>query len=59
MILGPGERMSEVLSTLLPATTGQVQGFVVVESDQPIIAQQLFGNPTLDYLSAVPPTIVQ
>ncbi len=57
--LAPGHRFSEVLAVWIPSTAGQVQGFVVVESTEPIVAQQLFGSPALNYLSAVPPTLME
>ena len=47
-----------MVAVWIPATAGQEQGFIVVESTQPIVAQELFGNPVLDYLSAVPPTVL-
>jgi hypothetical protein len=56
--LDAGERFSDVVAVWIPATAGQEQGFIVVESTQPIVAQELFGNPVLDYLSAVPPTVL-
>ncbi len=55
--LSAGRRTSNVLTGLIPSTAGQIGGYIVVQSTQPIVAQQLFGNLTLDYLSAVPPTI--
>ncbi len=53
--LAPGARLSEVVSVLVPATAGQERGFIEVVSDRPLVAQQLFGNLPLDFLSAVPP----
>ncbi len=53
-----GGRLSSTVEDLVPASAGQTGGYVEVESSQPIVAQQLFGNLTLDFLSAVPPTIV-
>ncbi len=55
--LGPGQRLSRQLTELVPSSVGQVRGYIVLESCVPIVAQQLFGNFTLDFLSAVPPTI--
>lgn len=57
--LAPGARFSDLLSNLIPETEGQVRGYIVVESTRPIVAQQLFGNYALDFLSAVPPTVLQ
>lgn len=55
--LGPGERIARLLDELIPATQGQIGGYIVVRSSQPLIAQQLFFNA--DLMSAVPPTIVE
>ncbi len=55
--LAAGGRLSEVLSVLVAASAGQERGFIEVVSDQPLVAQQLFGNLTLDFLSAVPPSL--
>ncbi|MBI4447239.1 MAG: hypothetical protein HY645_15210 [Acidobacteria bacterium] len=57
--LGAGERISQLLSELIPATSGQAGGYVIVRSTEPLIAQQLFGDMGLTLLSAVPPTVVQ
>lgn len=56
--LAPGARLSQTLPELLPATTGQVTGFIVLRSTQPLIAQQLFGENGLSMMAAVPPSIV-
>ncbi len=55
--LAGGRRISDTVGGLVPASVGQAGGYIVVTSSQPIVAQQLFGNLTLDFLSAVPPTI--
>lgn len=59
--LDPNERISKVLgeSDFVPESAGLVRGYVVVTSDQPIVAQELFGNNDLDYLSAVVPTVIE
>ncbi len=59
--LGAGRRLSELVSTLVPQAVGVSGGYVRVSSDQPLIAQLLFGG--LDALgvslfSAVPPTVI-
>ena len=56
LVLKAGERLSRVLPELVPERAGQVGGYVLVQSNLPLIGQELFGNNTLDYLSAVPPT---
>ena len=55
--LAPGERIARLLDELIPSTQGQIGGYIVVRSSQPLIAQQLFFNA--DLMSAVPPTIVE
>jgi hypothetical protein len=57
--LDPGERISQILAVLVPETAGLVRGSVLLISDQPLVAQELFGNAALHYLSAVPPTIIE
>ncbi len=57
--MAPNTRLSSILEFLVPESAGQVRGYIVVESTRPVVAQQLFGNLTLDFLSAVPPTIFQ
>jgi len=54
-----GTRRSDLLADLVPGSAGQVRGYITVESTRPIVAQQLFGNFALDFLSAVPPTILE
>ncbi|MEJ2080065.1 MAG: SBBP repeat-containing protein [Acidobacteriota bacterium] len=51
------QRVSQLLHELLPATAGQVRGYIVVRSTQPIVGQQLFGDWAGTALSAVPPTV--
>ncbi|MBI3939538.1 MAG: choice-of-anchor D domain-containing protein [Acidobacteria bacterium] len=53
-----GERVSKLVSQFAPSTAGQAGGYVSLRSTEPVIAQQLFGNYGLTFLSAVPPTIV-
>ena len=57
--LGSKERLSRLADELIPSTAGLVRGYILIESDRPLIAQQLFGNHTLQFLSAVPPTIIE
>ena len=59
LTLGPNERVSEILHAMIPASLGQNGGYIEVTSTAPVVAQQLFGNEALDYLSAVPPNIIQ
>ncbi len=55
LALAAGARLSEVLTSLVPASADQVGGYILLESDRPVVAQALFGSLDLEYLSAVPP----
>ena len=57
--IGAGRRISKLVPELVPSTAGQVRGYIVVQSTQPLIAQQLFGQSGLNLLSAVPPKVAQ
>jgi hypothetical protein len=57
--LGPRGRISGTLAELVPASQGLVRGYVQLTASLPVVAQQLFGNNTLDYLSAVAPTVLE
>ncbi|UCF35633.1 MAG: hypothetical protein JSU96_12425 [Acidobacteriota bacterium] len=58
-VLKPGQRVSPLLIELIPETKGLVRGYIIIESTIPVISQELFGNLDLDYLSAVPPHVVE
>ncbi len=55
--LGPGTRTAEMVSELVPAAAGQEGGYIVVQSTQPLVTQQLFGAFDQSFLSAVPPMV--
>lgn len=57
--LPPQGRLSELVETLVPSSRDLIQGYIEIESDQPLVAQELFGNRTLTFLAAVPPTVVE
>ncbi len=57
--LPAGQRLARLVPQLVPDSDGQIGGYIRVSSDQPLIAQQLFGTLTLSLLSAVPPTIIR
>ena len=59
LTLGVNERLSELVETLVPESAGLLGGYIEVVSDQPLIAQEFFGNNILQFLSAVPPSIVE
>ena len=54
-----GQRLSRTLVELVPRVDGQVDGYVTLESEQPIVAQQLLADRELNFLSAVPATIIE
>jgi Leucine-rich repeat (LRR) protein len=58
LILDPGERIARTLmdSDMWPTFENQSGGYIKIQSDQPIAGQQLFGDTTLRYMAAIPPT---
>ncbi|MBI4456763.1 MAG: RHS repeat protein [Acidobacteria bacterium] len=58
LMVDGGKRLSKVVTELMPSTALQRGGYIVIRSTQPLIAQQLFGDSNLNFLSSVPPTIV-
>jgi len=59
LTLGPRNRISDLIENLISGTANLVQGYISVDSNRPLVAQQLFGNASLSFLSAVPPQVVQ
>ncbi len=58
LILDPGERIARTLTDpdIWPGFADQSGGYIRIQSDQPIAGQQLFGDRSLRYMAAVPPT---
>ena len=58
LVLDPGERIARTLTDpdVWPAFPTQSGGFIRIQSDQPIAGQQLFGDRSLRYMAAIPPT---
>jgi len=52
-------RISNTLVELVPESAGLVRGYIIVTATRPVVAQQLFGNLALDYLSAVIPVVLE
>ena len=51
-----GNRVSKTLPELVPAIANQARGYIrLTSSGGPIVAFELFGDQTLDFLAAVPP----
>ncbi|MBP1622375.1 MAG: hypothetical protein H6Q07_395 [Acidobacteria bacterium] len=59
LTLGPRQRFSKLLNQLLPVSGGQMGGYIKLTSDVPVLAQELYGDSSLNFLSAVPPRIVR
>ncbi len=60
--LEAGRRISQLVDQFVPASAGQVGGFVTIVSDQPLVGQMLFGvsgAEGITLFSAVPPTVVE
>ncbi len=57
--LEPGHRISKRLDELVPASAGVVRGYVRIESTEPLVLQEMFGDFAQSILAAVPPTIVE
>ena len=58
LVLDPGERIARTLSDpdIWPSFPTQSGGYIRIRSDQPIAGQQLFGDRSLRYMAAIPPT---
>lgn len=57
--LEPGRRLSKRLDELVPTSAGVVRGYVRIESTEPLVLQEMFGDFALSRLAAVLPTIVE
>ncbi len=58
LILDPGERISRTLTDpdMWPDFPTQSGGYIKIQSSHPIAGQQLFGDRSLRYMAAIPPT---
>jgi hypothetical protein len=52
-------RTSDLVENLVAGTATLIQGYISVESTVPIVAQQLFANGTVKFMSAVPPQVIE
>jgi hypothetical protein len=59
IVLQPGQRVSKLVNEFAPAVGSQIGGYIVLKSDVGVVAQELFGNLRLDFLSAVPADVTQ
>jgi hypothetical protein len=55
MILQPGQKIAKVLHELVPASFGQVGGYIRIKSTLPVTSFSLFGTNDGLSLSAIPP----
>jgi Leucine-rich repeat (LRR) protein len=58
LVLAPGERIARTLTDpdIWPGFPTQSGGYIKIQSDKPIAGQQLFGDRSLRYMAAIPPT---
>ena len=54
-VLQPGQRLSRLITELVPDASGQPGGLIFVRSDLPIHLTSLFGTNTLSVLANIPP----
>ena len=57
--LAQGGRLSRTLTELVPSITEQVGGYILVNSTQSLVGQELFGTNSLSLMSAVPPRFLK
>ena len=58
-VLEPGERFAKLLYELIPASEGQIGGYIRIESDAALTSFALFGGDDLKFLGAIPPQRLQ
>ena len=54
-VLGPGQRIAELLTNIMPGAAGQNGGYVWAEGSQPLHFSSLFGSSNSILLANVPP----
>jgi Leucine-rich repeat (LRR) protein len=57
--LQPRGRVSRLIHELVPDLPSTLEGYLVLDSDAPVIAQQFYGDYAGTFVSLVPPTIVR
>jgi len=57
--LDQGKRIAKLLTELLPQTAGQNTGYVRVISSEAVIGSEFFGHFSQEFLSVVPPVILE
>jgi hypothetical protein len=58
-LLDPNASFSKLVSELVPASSGQIGGYIRITSDQPLTSFAMFGSTDLRSLSAISPQIIQ
>ena len=56
-VLGKNQRLSDILENLIPESAGLNGGYIILDASQGVVAQELFGNHGMDFLSAVLPVV--
>ena len=56
-VLQPRERLSKLITELIPEAENQPGGLIFVHSDQPVHLTSLFGTSVLSVLSNIPPQV--
>jgi len=56
-ILRPGQRISKLITELIPASDGQGGGFIFIRSSIPLFLISLFGTEDVSVLANIPPQI--
>ncbi len=56
-VLGKNQRLSDIIENLIPESGGLNGGYIILEASQGVVAQELFGNHGMDFLSAVLPVV--
>ena len=54
-VLQPGQRISQLISDMIPESAGQFGGLIWISSDLPVHLTSLFGSTDLKVLANVPP----
>ena len=54
-VLGPGERIADLITNIIPGAAGQNGGYVWAKSSQPLHFSSLFGSGNATLLANVPP----
>ncbi len=59
LALEPGASLARTLTELIPSTAGQVGGYLVVSSSEPLLVRQIFGDHELTFFASVQPSVIE